>query len=66
MNVVRKNTETVLFAIETASLEINTDKIEYIFMPPQQNVRQHCKINIAIKSVIKHGVFQIFGNDTNK
>jgi hypothetical protein len=64
MNVVRKNTEAVLVATEAASLEINTDKIEYIFMPLEQNVRYHCKVNIINKS-IKYGLFQAFWNDMN-
>jgi hypothetical protein len=48
---VKKYTEAVLVANEAASLEINTDKMEYIFMPPQQNERQHCNLNMTIKSI---------------
>jgi hypothetical protein len=47
MNVVKK-TEAVLVANEAASLEINTDKVEYIVTLREQNVRQNCKIKINI------------------
>lgn len=44
----KKKTEAVLVANEAASLEINTDKMEYIFTLREQNVRQNCKIKINI------------------
>jgi hypothetical protein len=51
IDIIKKNTETLIDASKEVGLEINIEKTKYMLLSPQQNVGQNRDIKIANRSV---------------
>jgi hypothetical protein len=65
INIIKKNTETLLEASRKVGLEINTEKTKYMITPHHKNAGQHHNLLNASKSS-KCSKVETFGNNSNR
>jgi hypothetical protein len=53
VNTIKENTEDVIVAIKEIGLEVNDDKVMYMFMSRDQNAGRTPNMNISFERVIK-------------
>jgi hypothetical protein len=51
IHTISNNTETVLVTIKEIGVEVNAEKVKYIFMSDEQNLQQNHNIKISNKSL---------------
>jgi hypothetical protein len=61
IDTVKKNTETLIDASKEVGLEINVEKIKYMFLSRHQNVGQNRDVKIANKSFENVAQFKYLG-----
>jgi hypothetical protein len=63
---MKKNAEALLVPSKETGLETNAEKTRCIFMSPEQNSGQYCKLKIGSKSFERVEQFKYLGYNPNK
>jgi hypothetical protein len=65
IDIINKNTETLIDASKEVGLEVNLEKMKYKLVSRDQNAGQTREIKIGNRS-FETVTVQVFGNDSNK